>query len=351
MEQLAKFLHTSFSNFCQRFDGPSLMTSLKRNVMNRGYLDLPTQDLYFLQHSNKDVIDLTKLTMGEAIYFTWMDVKISLYLLKGNPLPPLTSIIKKLCAFIHLMHAAKMPKRTHMSVILTGFANKKKLPNRKSEMLTPYHVNGGCTWSVHGEHQTIIVYRKEELFKVLLHEILHFYGNDEALSKHNAMVANYEKILAQRFALKTTGVELHECYNDFVTCLFALGYSIVLRNPNISLQVFKVTYAAALQESIDHMACVTTRILAFFDFKGVKETTPVFSYYVCKTALMCELDTMLKLIHMKGGEWKLNERDVGEYIRILDSGLRSKQLKRLIDMSMKNCVGSAKSIRMLNVDV
>ena len=68
---------------------------------------------------------------------------------------------------------------------------KKQLP-KKGSIFGPQQINSGCT-----DYQTITIWRKEEHFKVILHESIHFYNLDGSfdLSQQNANInleCNYQ---------------------------------------------------------------------------------------------------------------------------------------------------------------
>jgi hypothetical protein len=67
--------------------------------------------------------------------------------------------------------ANKTPKNFHIQLMLTPFI--KTLPKSSMEILGPLHVNSGVSLTRGGSWSFIMIFRREEWFKVLVHEMLH----------------------------------------------------------------------------------------------------------------------------------------------------------------------------------
>ena len=86
--------------------------------------------------------------------------------------------IKMMCYWLDFAYAAAKntcSKELHVVVILADV--EKKLPENILDVLGTPHVNTGYTWSCRVNNK-IVVYRKEEWFKVFIHETFHALGLD-----------------------------------------------------------------------------------------------------------------------------------------------------------------------------
>lgn len=173
-------------------------------------------------------------------------------------------------------------------VYLTG--HRKRFPG-KGRPPTPYNVNTGVTFFTPGERRRdVVVYRDEEVFKVLMHELIHAYGID---SVH--MSEGVEAPIREYFG-KRGKIYLNESFTDTVACLFNLAAFAVLwcrvqpgRDPS---KVFEVLLAKERDYIIDKSRQVLLHEGYMFDGNGLTargratEATHVISYYVIKAINM-----------------------------------------------------------------
>jgi hypothetical protein len=120
------------------------------------------------------------------------------------------------------------PKMITFEIFLS---DQKKLLPRKGAIFGPQQVNSGCT-----DYQTITIWRKEEHFKLILHESIHFYNLDGSfdLSHQNdniTMECNYQ--IGDK-----NETRIYEAYTESLTVFlnsFANAYQIYyLENPQIT---------------------------------------------------------------------------------------------------------------------
>ena len=146
-------------------------------------------------------------------------------------------IVEKMLLVLQLIIAiSKNETRNgqHVTFFLTPF--KKKLNLNNNVILGAANVNSGFTYPYLINGITFI-YRKEEFFKVFIHESIHYYGIDKALHKELNNNINYNKFInlfnirAQDIANIGINEGLTE-YWTFIIYLIALSYkkSITLAN-------------------------------------------------------------------------------------------------------------------------
>jgi hypothetical protein len=276
-----------------------LSKSSRDNVLSResiSYEDIPFNERNITEVINPSIIRKDAIGSCECVHYSWNGGKadIKLYLLHGEgiKLPPLKQILFKLSAFLHLVHCGEEP--IQMSIVLTGFTTKRYLPSVDGSALNPYHVNGGSTFTLFDKSKIIIVYRYEDLFKVLLHELFHFYGYDAFLMKDERVIA-HEMQIAKAFNVKTTqGLHLHEAYNDFLTCVYSTGFHILFENPTTTKRDFARMFKADLLKVEQYITETAMRILRHFNGKEFIETTPAFSYYILKAVLFAKRDRVIE---------------------------------------------------------
>jgi hypothetical protein len=167
--------------------------------------------------------------------------------------------------------------KLNIHVYLTPFL--KQLTTNK--ILDVINVNSGLT-SVCSYSNEITVYRKEEWFKVLIHECFHHYGLDFAYMP----LEIYKQKLSNIFCISSEYL-LYESYTECMAellylCMYSVDYKLnineMLRNElNHSLyQTSKI---------LKHVGCKYEDLLCENNKRQIKmiEKTNVFCYYILKT--------------------------------------------------------------------
>lgn len=236
------------------------------------------------------------------------------------------NIIEMLCYQLYILNKLNRQKKV---VMVLGYSRKKKMLDKTLELGSD-HVNSGFTWK-----GICVVYREQEMFKVMLHELMHHYGMDT--HAHDETAQTNVLHIQQTFNITTktpSGIRIEESYNDTMTCLFLIGLYIMFRNPDIRLESYNKLYKSYLEQTHQHMFDVAYRILAHYnikhrtDFKRVKfiEHSSVFSYYICKAAIISRIDEFQEMIG-DSSNWimKNNQQLWSQFIIFLTNILVSKQ--------------------------
>ncbi len=156
--------------------------------------------------------------------------------------------------------------------------DKKKLPKKK-EIISKEHVNSGCCID-----KNIYLWRKEELLKVLLHEMIHSRG----LDKH---LYNADNVIMDVFNVKDN-VNINESYTELMATVFnSIFYTI--ENKKSYKHFLKI-----MQTETEHSMEQIHKILHHYDYENLNELyranskkifpqkTNVFSYYIVKGFLL-----------------------------------------------------------------
>lgn len=193
----------------------------------------------------------------------------------------------------------------HVTFFLTPFQKKLNLNN--NSILGAKNVNSGFTYPYLVNGVTFI-YRKEEFFKVFIHESIHYYGIDKALHKQLNSNINYNKFInlfniGTEYIAKIGINEGLTEYWTFIIYLTALSYkkSITLAN---FIYEFERLYRLELLHIIFQVVKILNyNKLTYSQFLAnssanssnkYKETSHIFSYYIVKTLLVYNHENMLK---------------------------------------------------------
>lgn len=95
----------------------------------------------------------------------------------SNHNPGFDAHAKRVCALMHLvsMHASRPTCSSALSIYIYMTEFKKLFPTKKGEVIDTEHANTGMSYHCTRTND-VVVYRKEEWFKVLIHELFHAMG-------------------------------------------------------------------------------------------------------------------------------------------------------------------------------
>lgn len=188
-------------------------------------------------------------------------------------------------AMTRLLQAACMERET-VHVTYVACEHKRVLPQVAELPLGPVHVNGGVAFLRDGR---VLVYRKEDACKVMMHELLHMFGADAAIRGDSVV----EQTLCQRFnVVSSIGMAMGEVFVDAIACYLHALWEAALRG----LRAAQAGEYVGRQAK--HVRLVAARVLRHFGrlpfgvrrnagagTAAIRENTHAFSYYVCKAAV------------------------------------------------------------------
>jgi len=171
----------------------------------------------------------------------------------------------------------------------------KRLPKKKGEILGPENVNSGYSY-VCIRSGLIVVFRREEWFKVFIHECMHSFGME--FSTMNLKEINRE--LGEIFKIKVE-INLFEAYTEFWAELLNIGVISYVNNVRN-----KDKYLKDVEKFLDKERFFSViqakKVLEYnrVEYKNIleKETkyhenSSIFSYYVIKAIMMINIDRIV----------------------------------------------------------
>jgi len=246
-----------------------------------------------------------------------------------------THIIKRLLFFNEFLNTTHLPER----FILFLTDKKKEIDKDLTENyhFKTKHVNTAVTNS-----RDIIIYRKEELFKSIFHEAIHFHHLD-----FRNLSSPYAKSTLEHF-INTHHINIDNTYllyeaitETLANVLNSLFYSrdtkemkLSLKNEIIfsTLQVSKILHLCNYSQWNDFSFSNSTNSKPTksktlksnqHNNKKFKQDSCVFSYYVIKLYLLLNLPLYFKTI-------------LDKHLKFIETEKSFKQLRELIDVSRNN---------------
>ena len=192
---------------------------------------------------------------------------------------------------------AKCSKTLKVTSYLTPF--KKSLPENKSTVLGPNNVNTAFTYRC-PDNGEIVIFRKEEIFKVFLHETFHTLGLDWSDdSNSNRFVSNIKKLFPIPSDMK-----IAESYCEFWACFMNSAFTAyhLTDGYNVDKFLLYVEYCLSFEKIFSLLQIV--KILRFMGLTYhdlhtsgkaalYKETTNVFVYYILKCIFLFNMNDFL----------------------------------------------------------
>ena len=190
----------------------------------------------------------------------------------------------------------KCSKKLDIFIYLTNI--NKNLPINSNETIGKYHVNSGYSFLCK-KNNIIVIYRKEEWFKVFIHECLHAFGFHIIYNLPNNEIVN------NLFNINNNiNICLSECYVEtWARILNVANISYLKTN---SYDNFKISLCKMLEIETIYSCIQVYKILKYMDLTYMelinnnniqtkyKENSNIFSYYILTTIFLLNINDFLK---------------------------------------------------------
>ena len=252
---------------------------------------------------------------------------------------------------IHMFQIIKMLKilfkRVFMSqkIIYFETLEKKRFPDKISE-LGPNEVNSGLTFLNFHKNGEIILYRKEEILKVLIHELIHSNLIDKQI-----VFSNQIKKFSNNFCVDYS-ILLNEAFTETYALIINLFYIHITCK-------FKKSYLNTMFENeIKYSNYICSKIVNYYNIEKMSDViknnnlcktnfpqkTNVFSYYFLKNILIKNHMKLGPILSKNSINYKLNNESAIEEIILLIMGTISSLdenntiLKKDLNKSLRLCL-------------
>jgi len=177
------------------------------------------------------------------------------------------------------------------------YSNQKKLINKNTKVLCADNINSGSTYP----GRTITCWRKEEFYKVLIHELFHFYKFDFHYNQ-----PSYDRLYNNIDIGTVEGVDrINESYTESNAIILHCLYKAILENTNYK-NVIK-TFKKCLMTEINFMILQVAKIINLFNGNNIddlfnnnivlRQNTNVRSYFIIKFLLLLNFDKFYEFIN------------------------------------------------------
>jgi len=219
----------------------------------------------------------------------------------------------------------------HVNIYLYMTSLEKTLPNNDNQ-ITKYHINSGYT-SIN--ENNIVVFRKEEWFKVFIHESLHFFEFD---FRHDNHIKN--KVL-EMFKVKSK-VNLYEAYTEtwakiinivFCSYFLSIDYNTFINIFETLINIEKIYAIHQMLKILNHMDMEYYDILTGDNV--YHEKTHILSYYIIGTILLNNYQEFMKFCNENNDyifNFKETRSNIIKFLKFIKKFYKSRKLFDKIEM-------------------
>jgi hypothetical protein len=197
---------------------------------------------------------------------------------------------------------SKVGMITNVNITVIDCDVPKRFPSRQC-VLGSDHINSGYTTRSSTTH-SIVVYRREEMLKVVLHELIHFCNLDfynYPTSYDDWFVDKFDICVKKPYNNATNPLALYECYTEILAMYGHLITQALFEEQLASKPDSEILHFVnrMLQLELKFSNTQTRRLMSWMS-KTMCEGTHIFSYYVLKTQVLKHFDAFRDLINTNG---------------------------------------------------
>ena len=227
-------------------------------------------------------------------------------------------------------------KRLTLFFYFTEF--KKRLPEDQTKVLGPYEVNTGFTKQC-AVNNEVVIYRKEEWFKVLIHELMHSFGLEfrPSYNIRNKMKENFN--IKSKFLIEESYAEV---WARIINCIFCSYFSLknkrsksnFLLNVKFTMELERGFSLFQCGKILSHMNLRFKDLMDPVNYKLIfRENSNIFSYYILGAIFMNNFPIFLKWCNNNIKHYK-NNKERGNIIQFNAGDLaQEKFLELILDQS------------------
>lgn len=251
---------------------------------------LPKEDSYFIGDTIKNKFD--KLKNQYEIKYD----NIELYIITNKEINKIKNELINKIKIISSLKELFNRTNVYRKITIYDVNEKKHLPKKDNDTIGPSHCNSGYCNVLYSNDKngSIVLYRNEELIKVLIHESIHANFID-----YNIIINQYKSNMNSKICTKYN-ILLNEAFTETFACLI----NTILVNYYTKINIDKI-----YSNEVNYMLKTFIKLMNYYNIKKIddiiikngcrryfKQNTNVFSYYVLKTLNYINIDNYLKIM-------------------------------------------------------
>tara|TARA_Y200000002_G_scaffold381660_1_gene396285 strand:+ start:1455 stop:2540 length:1086 start_codon:yes stop_codon:yes gene_type:complete len=280
-----KNLQMNFIKYYKYYD-----KNIKDIILNRSE-KVSNDNSYFIGNDIKEKINKLK----SEFIITYKNINIHFITNKNDRLIK-KYIINKLKIILSLQKLFNR-ENAFQKITIYDINNKKKLPSKNEKDICPAHCNSGYCNVIYDKSKngSIVLYRNEEIIKVLIHESIHANFID-----YNIILNQYKSNMDNKICTHYN-ILLNEAFTETFACLI----NMILINYHTKININKI-----FNNELKFMLNTFNKLMNYYKVEQIKDImvvdgcsryikqkTNVFSYYILKTLNYLYIDEYLKLVN------------------------------------------------------
>ena len=307
----------------------------KNNIENYNEIKLDNFDYDFLldySYSNKILNNIKKLKKLKKIQYKFNNIDVELYFYYNNISNSFNKLIKEIGNLINfniiLFNSIHNNPRKNIKIYFPITNFKKTIDINKNNQLVADNINTGYTRFFSNDYDNyIVIYRHEEIKKVLIHELIHLYNFHLRYDVSNFKINNLIKNNNNNFSMYETYTEVYATiiYTFYYSKLKNLDFNELFNKQILfsNLQAAKVLYSQNIYNLIN------------IQNKVVKEDTNAICYYILKSCMLNNLSKFKVLFNKNNGFLLDTKQRVNQFEDILVKSF-NKNFKNNINKNLLN---------------
>ena len=300
---------------------------------------------------------IDELTMSEITYnFSLYGRKIKIHFIVEEDnvelnLDIYNKHVDSMIMWLHILNQYASKQCVNSLVVYLYFTSlEKKIPNSNIFILDEINVNTAFTTTCPKDSE-IVVFRKEEWFKVFIHETFHNFGLDFSDMNNNEV----HKCILTIFKVESN-VNLYEAYTEFwaeiINSLFCSFYSLKNKN-NIDDFLSNAEFFINFERTFSFFQLVKTLDFMGLNYKDLysetersrinrmnlyKEKTNVLSYYIIKTILINNYQSFLswcKINNLSLLQFKKTIKNQMDFYKFIENNYKCNSMLNSISETKK----------------
>lgn len=243
-------------------------------------------------------------------------------------------IMNNICKIIFILRKI-FNNQHHLRINYFDCLLKKQFPTKKGEMLKEINCNSGLSYV--GNYY-MMVYRREEYKRVMIHELIHSFMGDYSL-----IDVEYNEKLSEYFCLKNDeNININETYTETLATIINLIFVSLETNQNLN-KMFEI--------ELSYSILVLTSILMHYNYKDINELkrenkncklllqqTSVFNYYIMKPFMLININGYFDLIKECSNDYKFSELNIclNDFYKLIINNFNNNKLKLMVNNLLKD---------------
>jgi hypothetical protein len=217
------------------------------------------------------------------VIYSYKNNKIELTLYQTNSeIIPTKSIQKNLSNTINQVIDFFEIEDQSVFIFIALNTEKKIFP--VSNIINPSNVNNGVTFFFRRneiEEKFIFIYRFEDMYKVLIHELIHYFKKD----LHHVIKNNHPLMSMFNIRGENGEITLTEAYTETLACFIYATRIVKKTDFKTVLDYYRNRLLRIAKAQVEHCK----------KYKIVEQESHMFSYYICRGLLFADIDRFLIL--------------------------------------------------------